>query len=123
MKNSEIHNGLLQNIIRDFLGHSLVEAQDLRDKNIKEIVSYRNDDHYEWAIESDMKQIEYLQRNILITRKFQAILELIKSAGWDEFDVSNETEQDIKNKWMPFIGTEAEYNDLLEIINILNSHT
>ena len=39
--------------------------------------------------------------------------------GWEEFDISDETYNDSKYKIMlSFIGTEQEYNKLMELIKL-----
>ena len=43
---------------------------------------------------------------------------VIANHGWEEWDVSDETTREAGQKMsLSFIGTKAEYNHLLEIIN------
>jgi hypothetical protein len=116
MKNNKIHNGFERKEIRDFLAQSLIDA-DVRLRNNKlEIIPYSEDKALEYIIRNAELHIEFLQKNIQIYKQVLAIQQLIALNNWQENDVSNETEKDIKEGWMSFIGTENEYNHLLEII-------
>jgi len=47
----------------------------------------------------------------------QAIITLIKMQGWQEFDVSDETEKDLEHTLrMNFIGTKLEYDALISAL-------
>ncbi|MDA3780202.1 MAG: hypothetical protein PF487_08325 [Bacteroidales bacterium] len=109
-KNSEIHEGLPQREIRDFLSLSLVKLYDDDCKNKKEYPTNDTDDAFEHAIiiaETDIKYLKIYVKNI---RTRQAILKLIEQNGWFEHDVSDDTRNDNYYKLsMNFIGTEEEY--------------
>jgi hypothetical protein len=120
MKNSEIHNGLDKKEIRDFLSMGFVKAFEEEFKNKKKEYSYNAQDPFEWVVKDAESQIKYFKRLIEITRGKQAIRQLIKDNGWDEFDVSDETERDLPHCYslkMNFIGTQKEYDFLLLQIN------
>lgn len=109
MKNSKIHKGLPQREIRDFLAMELVKsniADSQNKKDYSEIEKYYNS--FERAIFVAETDIKYLQTYIKNLKIKQAIITLIKSNGWEEYDVSDETYCD-DNEWMNFIGTEKEY--------------
>ena len=120
MKSTEIHNGLDKKEIRDFLSIGLLKLYKEENENKKETFSYidREENVYDWCIKDAEAQIKFLKRYIQINRNRQAIVQLIKMNGWDEWDVSDETEKDLPYSLaMNFIGTKEEYNYLLELIN------
>lgn len=118
MKNSQIHKGLKDKEIRDFLAHQLVELFEEETTNNKLKVLPYNEDIFETLIQRTEQEIECLKKRLQIYRDRQAIVVLIKKQGWEEFDISDETEKDSLHMLkISFIGTEKEYNHLLEIIN------
>jgi len=117
MKNSEIHGGLKQKDIRDFLSRSLRNFMERLIDNSKNVVIPYTDEPYVYAIQKAEQDIKSLTEQIEIYKGIQASLRLIKMNGWDEFDVSDETEKDKGTKLkMAFIGTQEEYEQLLETI-------
>jgi hypothetical protein len=118
MKNSEIHNGLDKKEIRDFLSIEFVKLFKEETDNKKDILSYDEEDPFGWCVKDAEAQIKYLKKYIEINRSKQVLVQLIKNNGWDEFDVSDETEKDLPYSLrMNFIGTKEEYNFLLLQIN------
>ena len=117
MKSSEIHNGLEKSEIRDFLSIGLLKLDKEENENKKESSNYNREVVLDWCIRDAEAQIKYLKKYIEINRGRQAIITLIKMNDWEEFDVSDETENDLKyNQWMSFIGTEEEHKELLKSI-------
>lgn len=119
MKNSEIHQRFEKSEIRDFLSKSICDYY----KNLSELNNKKNNNSYsnltgfEYTIRRCEDEIEYQQKLLTITKNVNAVISLIKSLGWDEFDVSDETEKDSYMKTaMNFIGTVEEYYKLLNII-------
>jgi len=120
MKNSEIHKGFEKKEIRDFLSLSLLKLMEEQIDNAKpNIITPRNDDTYEYSIEFVKRGIEYHSNLLQIYKNIQAIIQIAKMNGWEEFDVSDITAKDIVNHKlrMNFIGTNDEYNFLLTKIN------
>jgi len=118
MKNSEIHKGLDRKEIRDFLSISMCKLYDEEIQNKKEVFPYDKEDPFGWGIQDAEAEIKHLKKYIEICRSKQGVLQLIKSNGWDEFDVSDETERDLPHTLkMNFIGTKKEYDFLLLMIN------
>jgi hypothetical protein len=118
MKNSQIHKGLKDNHIRDFLALQLVKIfeEEAENNQLKPLPPI--EDILEHTILTSEQEIQRLTKQIQFLRSKQAIIQLIKKQGWDEFDVSDETVKDLPYKLkMNFIGTKKEYNHLLEIIN------
>jgi len=115
MKNSEIHNGLPEKEIRDFLSLSLVKAFEDECNNKKETIPYGgNPQHnFQWAIKDTEAQIKYMQRCLEILKTKEAVIQLIINKDWEEFDVSDETTKDTSYRiHMSFIGTKKEYEEL-----------
>lgn len=118
MKNSQIHKGLKDNHIRDFLSLQLVKAleEEIQNNELKPIPHM--DDVFEHQIQTTENEIKRLTKRVQIYRTKQATLALIKKQGWEEFDVSDETIRDLPYRiGISFIGTVKEYDHLLEIIN------
>lgn len=117
MKNSEIHNGLDKKEIRDFLSIGMIKLNKEEIENIKETFPYDREDPFEWHIKDAKAEIKFLKKYIDINRGKQAIVQLIKMNGCEEYDVSDETEKDLPYSLaMSFIGTKEEHNHLLKII-------
>lgn len=119
MKNTEIHQRFDKSEIRDFLSKSICDYY----KNLSEINDEKmNKNHFnltgfEYTIRSCENEIEYQQKLLTITKKVNAAVTLIENLGWEEFDVSDDTEKDSNMKLaMNFIGTEDEYRLLLDVI-------
>ena len=120
MKNSEIHKGLDKKEIRDFLSLSLVKLMEEQINISKSnIIIPRSDDTYGYSIELAKRDIEYHSNLLQIYKNIQAIIQIAKMNGWEEFDVSDITTKDIVNHKlkMNFIGTKKEYDFLLLQIN------
>jgi hypothetical protein len=118
MKSSEIHNGLDKKEIRDFLSIGFLKLYKEEIENIKETFPYDREDPFEWCIKDSEAQIKFLKKYIEINRGKQGIRQLIVFSGWEEWDVSDETEKDLPYSLaMNFIGTKKEYDHLLELIN------
>jgi len=119
MKNSEIHDGLNQQELRDFLSIAIVKNYQQKLDNKKLIVSCRLSSTFEWVIEDCKNEIEFQNKRLQLLKEKQAIITLIKMQKWDEFDVSDETEKDLKYALkISFIGTQQEYNDLMGILKM-----
>jgi len=115
MKNSQIHLGLPNSDLRDFFSISLVKNCVEEFKNKKEIIELKV---REWAIKDCENEISFHQRRLQLLKEKFSILTLIKMQGWDEFDVSDETEKDLWSNgystYMSFIGTRQEYDNFIK---------
>lgn len=96
MKNEDIHSDIPKKEIRDFLGQW---------------------SHREGFL-GDASEIKYLEKTIkeaeerlIHCRNHRAVITLIKSNGWKEFDISDEISYR-KDTYFPFIGTEEEFESL-----------
>jgi len=119
MKCSEIHEGLPQKEIRDFLGMAIVLAFEDERQNKKKIIQHTggDEDIFEWAKADAREQIKYLEIYIKNISNKQAISNLIDKNGWQEHDVSNDVYNDTNYRLgMTFIGTEEEHQVLLKTL-------
>ena len=118
MNCTEMHDGLPEKVIRDFLSQQMVKAYEAENNNKKVSTNHRDfDDTFEWAKHDARAQIKYLKQYIINVENKQAILQLIGNKGWKEHDVSDDIHNDTKHKLsMNFIGTDEEYKVLIEKI-------
>ena len=125
MKDTEIHEGLENEFLRDYfsdqivLAHkTLIENNQIRDEKAKETSLLARQNNFEYSISSCENRIDQEQRELKRLKGLQAIKLLINSQGWEERDVSDETYRtDVMGR--SFIGTEEEYNCLLKKIDSL----
>ena len=96
MESKEIHKGFNQSEIRDLL------AKELRDSEERGGIG---GDYTEKYLE---KQIESMKETLKYVKKTNALRLLVKEMNWEEWGVDN------KEIYSSFIGTEEEYNKLVE---------
>lgn len=118
MKNSEIHKGLSQKEIRDFLAMGIIKTYEAESQNKKDYHSrLDNEDVWEAAITNAKMEIKFYETLVDIYSTRRAILKLIEQNNWQEHDVSDDTYQDISSTfWMNFVGTIDEHEALLHEI-------
>ena len=117
MKNSEVHNGLDKREIRDFLAISLAKNFEAEVKKDETSIPYNQNDSMGWSIRNAEKDLVKAQEKLRILKERSAILQMIELNGWEEFDISDETEKDLQYAlYLSFIGTEKEYNKLVKSI-------
>lgn len=114
MKDIDVHQGLDKKEIRDFLSNELAKnsTRDIKARR----VSYNSNNPFQSAIDSADSQIEYwtkIKNNSLASK---VIFDLINSNGWSEHDISDYTTK-TNDYYISFIGTEEEYNKLVETLN------
>lgn len=100
MENKDIHNGLDKKEIRDFLAKMRIKEGSSCNYMPLEVIS---------TLE---KQIIHNQEVILNIKAYSAINELIKSCGWNTFDVSNDISKYDPKTYFEFIGTDEEFKTL-----------
>ena len=98
IKNKDIHKSYSQQEIRDYLAKEL-------ELNGGIFVS----------IEYIEEQIEKYQEFLKQRKNYESVLCLIKEKGWEDWDVSEYVPYN-KETYFPFIGTEDEFNKLLELV-------
>lgn len=95
LNNENKHNGLEMSEIRDFLGKGLMSSGKF------------------YSVESLMEQINELKERLNEAKKYDCIVELIKSLGWEDFDVSDDVYYD-NNTYFNFVGTKKEYDKFMD---------
>ena len=96
MDNKDIHNELDKKEIRDFLG------QWSRREGF--LGRYSEIEYLE-------KEIERIKERLVHCRNHKAVLTLIESNGWKDFDLDNYVPYDEDN-YFPFVGTKEEFEEL-----------
>lgn len=89
MKNIDKHAALPSSNIRDFLAKQLGYG-------------------YEGEVENIKSRIAGLQKELEIAKRSQAARDLIKSNGWEQFDVSDDIEDYKSSEYFSFVGTQEE---------------
>ena len=83
--------------------HAALSSSDIRDFLAKQI-----GDGYEGEVEHIKGRIVVLQKELEIAKRSQAVLDLMKGRGWEQFDVSNDIEDYKYDEYFPFVGTKEE---------------
>ena len=118
MKNKDIHQGLPHQVIRDFLGRTIVESWRTEASIKRSVQPWDEDDPFGSSILRVKEQIKELQAQLEILETRKACSVLMKLYKWDEWDVSDDTERPSPNvSWMSFIGTKEEYDFLMTKIH------
>jgi choline kinase len=117
MKNSDIHNGLLEWEVRKLIAHELetIHNMDMENQIVK--VPYDREDVWGYVVQDCKNQIKFFQERMKIAELRKGLSMLIAMRGWEEFDVSDVTVRNPgQNYYQSFIGTSEEYDELLEKI-------
>ena len=118
MKDTEIHNNLQDKEIRDFLASTLVDiwakTKEVKSINILNRVDMSPHQYsYEFHLSEAKKHTELAN----LSQQTMAILSIIKSKGWDEFDVSDQVSRSDYNKlYRNFIGTQEEHDKIFKVV-------
>lgn len=96
MDNKNIHDGLDNKEVRDFLAHW----------------SYREGFLGRYSeIEYLEKELEKIKERLIHCKNHKAILTLIESNGWTDFDLDDIIPYN-KDTYFPFVGTKEEFEAL-----------
>lgn len=118
MKNAQIHNGLSLYQIRDVIAYDLRQTFYMEFENKPESAKYDKDDVWGYVIQDCKNQIKYHEKRMKIAELRKGLTMVLKHHGWEEFDVSDDTERQTgETLHLNFIGTQAEYDFLLTQIN------
>lgn len=118
MKDTEIHDGLVDQILRDYLSNEIVLSFHEEFSNEKKIIPYTQYDPIEWAIRDTESMVDFKKKYIEILKARQAVHILIKRNGWYEFDISDLVTKEYHNVvCRSFIGTKEEYEDFFQKLN------
>ena len=119
MNNTEIHQGLNEMDLRDFLTKSLADNYLKRIKignDPKFAYTYKTTNSpilvLDQVIVNRERDLEKITLEIAMYKADRAIHQIIEMKGWEEFDVSDYVLRDYNDWYLSFIGTEKEYNDL-----------
>ena len=100
MKNEDIHNGLEQAEIRNFLA-----------KELHKCLLAGGFDNIE-RVQNEIKRLNALLEEC---KKYEAIRLMMSSLGWSDYDVSEDVIYNV-NTYFPFIGSEEEYAKLKKLL-------
>ena len=98
IKNEDIHENFSQQEIRNYLAKEL-ELNGCIYVSVKYIE----------------EQIEKYQELLKQRKNYESVLHLIKERGWEDWDVSEYVLYN-EETYFPFVGTEEEFNKLLELV-------
>lgn len=110
MKDTEIHDGLSEKEVRNFLSEQIMihVMPDFRQHEYKP-----GEDAYVVALNNARIDMMNAQLEISRCETMIGIRNILKSKGWEEFDCSNHVVQTGKN-WRNFLGTEEEFNKFMD---------
>jgi len=112
MKDTQIHEGLPEKEIRDFLSSSINDL--IFPEKTDDKLSFDNYG-YSYSIAHCKQQIEFYQKELKRFESLSAVQTLVKNKGWEEFDVSEWVERtNLKGLCRNFIGTEEEYEKFMK---------
>ena len=108
MKDIEIHNGLENKEVRDFLAKSIIDAAKI-DVN-KQVAPY-HESNWDYFIAQQKCIIE--NSNSLIKRYevFKSVETIAKLQNWQEFDISEIVERTDGKFHRSFYGTQSEFDN------------
>jgi hypothetical protein len=111
MKGTEIHNGLQDKEIRDFLSKALAKSyKEEYNFEKKEIVGENTQERTISRLEND---IEYSKHQIKVNKDRLAILRIMEQKNWKELDVSDYIGK-VDDMYLSFIGTVEEGDIIYE---------
>jgi len=116
MKNSEIHKGLDKEEIREFLSVALVKNfSGYKQPDYKR--NYDAENPVLTSLNFAKQDLDCAKQKYYQAQSLFAVTRLIEICDWKEFDVSDETMQDVElEHWRSFIGTQEEYDTLIKKI-------
>lgn len=117
MKDTEIHNGLENQIMRDTisLNLSLREGENYKVDYSTYDYNFENTELILWKIQNFDKQIIHIKKLKQFFSDKLAWVTLMNNYGWQEYDVSDVADRiNYDVNWKPFIGTEQEYEKFIE---------
>lgn len=117
MKNTEIHNGLEYAKLRNILAKQLTNVYN-KMQSVNQEIHVKRPDVIRWSGYDYQKEHNILSEQLRVIEERKAIATIIKQMGWNTFDVSDITENDIPFGMVyDFIGTMGEYESLKRFIN------
>lgn len=120
MQNSDIHVGLPMESIRELISNGFNDCfnEDTKDFNFPKLTSKDGNPLSRDVIRCEEKLV-MAKNALVVAKKREALYIIMCDKGWEEFDVSDETRYTTRLA-KNFIGTEIEYKELLERIEMEN---
>tara|TARA_R110000772_G_scaffold95789_3_gene194167 strand:- start:14294 stop:14668 length:375 start_codon:yes stop_codon:yes gene_type:complete len=121
MKDTEIHNGLDNELLRNFLSNSSVETYEYVKSNKKDSPSLYGFEGatsgLDWSI--SCSKIRSFNEKLEFDRleKLKAILIIAGMNGWEEYDVSDYVGKTSDILYRSFFGTKEEYDNFMKVNN------
>ena len=113
MKDSNIHDGLKDQMLRDYLSQQMLNAVVKGFDNEVALIPM-NDDGLQWAKDHTIANIKHLQRTLKLIEIKQAVRLLIHERGWEEHDVSDYVTAEYNPRlYMNFVGTKEELDKFM----------
>jgi hypothetical protein len=112
MKDTEIHIGLPEKEIRDFLSSQICEI--LCPTKRKEH-SWPEKDVWVNSLHNAKIDLENAKNEIFRCEKMIGINRILESFGWSEHDCSNFVSRTDKFIWKNFIGTHEEFKNFMKV--------
>jgi len=121
MKDTEIHNGLDNELLRNFLSDSSVEAYEYVKSNKKDSPSHYGfegaSSGLDWSIECSKVRLFNEKLELDRLEKFKAIFIIAGMNGWEEYDVSDHVSGTPNTMYRSFFGTKEEYETFMKVNN------
>jgi len=121
MKNLEIYEGLHNVELRNFIGRTLTRANwkfPIKQIEALEIAIEleRNSNNNIWQITILNSKIDIVkaQDRLKYSETMYALGLIMKMFGYEEFDIPDDIEDYNPETYVPFIGTQKEFKDLLK---------
>ena len=108
-----MHNGLVNAEVRDFISFQLCEVQEKINKNRPERIELVNGDYMRYRIETLENEIKVKQHELQLVNHLNALITIMKSFNWKDYDVSDYIKCKTEIGYRNFIGTIEEYNNLI----------
>jgi len=115
MKDTEIHEGLENKEIRDFLSKSIVDVY--KEKGRAPLFTYDSENVFDNSIKHTKLQIKNLESEVVKLETLKSVGILAKNMGWEEFDISDHISKTGK-MYRNFFGTEKEFEKFCKDNNI-----
>lgn len=107
MKNEDIHKGLSDRTVRDFLGKQWAEQED----ECSELPAY-----YKRLILEKEEELRELKRNLEQAERREVTEKFIENNGWEVHDIVGL----VDGEYFPFIGDSDEFSDFEDLLESPN---
>lgn len=117
MKDTEMHQGLENELLRNYFAQQLLQFQiDLKESNEihkKNAPEFHKIKGVDYSLLSIRNSLEKNQRDLKAFEGIKAVSILMKAHGWEEYDLSDEVMRTGDYLHLAFIGTREEHEALL----------